>query len=887
MQPIQFQKFTLSNGLDVMLHQDNALPLVAVNVWYHVGSKDETPGKTGYAHLFEHLMFEGSKHHDSGYFQPLQEVGATLNGSTTPDRTNYWENLPSHYLELALWLESDRMGFLLDALDQGRFDVQRDVVKNERRQSYENRPYGVSSIHLQGAVYPLPHPYHWPTIGFHEDLDAAGLDDAIAFFQRFYTPGNASLAIAGDISPDQAAEMVERYFGDIPPGPALPRATRTDSPLQGRADLTLHDRVTLPRWTIAWPTVPRFHPDEAPLSVLASLLGDGKSSRLHRALVYEQRIAQSVTVRHGPAEITGDFHLDVTAAAGHTAEGAADAALAEIRRIQDNPPLPEEVERVRNRLEWQHVRMSANIGGFAGRANRLNSYNVFAGDPGRINSDLERFLAVQPEDVQRAARVYLGERQVQMTVLPEPPRSHAAAGIDRTRRPSPAVPRAFEPPTPERRRLSNGVEALVVERRGIPAVAFALVLDAGGAGDPSSLPGLASFATAMLQEGTDGRNSSQIADEMEFMGSQLATATGRESTTLAAETLTRHFPRALEIAADLAQNAAFPEDEIARLRQERLTSLRRMKDDPAAMAARLLPGLILGRESAFGHPLSGTEESVTAISRDDMAGYHRRRYRPDGATLVVVGDVSPDEAAQLGEQWLGGWRAAEDGDAPTAAPYNAPAASETTLYLMDKPGAAQSVIRVGLPSVARRHPDYPALVLFNQLFGGLFTARLNMNLREDKGYSYVYRSWIEWHRGFSLFMAGGGVQTAVTREAVEETLRELRDVVGERPVTEAEFESAREAMLRQFPSSFETSWQSLEHMVHLASFNLPDDYYRTLPSAIAAVTLEDVRRAASELLDSGPLTLLVVGDSEAIEPGLRGLGLPVRLLDAEGQEAAE
>ncbi|MDE2861426.1 MAG: pitrilysin family protein [Chloroflexota bacterium] len=887
MQPIEFEKFTLSNGLDVILHRDNALPLVAVNVWYHVGSKDETPGKTGYAHLFEHLMFEGSKHHNSGYFEPLQEVGATLNGSTTPDRTNYWETLPSHYLELALWLESDRMGFLVDALDQSRFDIQRDVVKNERRQSYENRPYGVSGIHLQGAVYPLPHPYHWPTIGFHEDLDVATLEDAIAFFRRFYTPSNASLAIAGDIRPEQAAELAERYFGDIPPGPSLPRATRTDTPLQGRADLTLHDKVTLPRWSIVWPTVPRFHPDEASLSVLASLLGDGKSSRLHRSLVYERQIAQSAAVRHGPSEIAGDFHLDVTAAAGHTAEEVAETALTELRRLQDAPPLPEELERVRNRLEWQQVRLSANIGGFGGRANRLNSYNVFAGDPGRMNSDMERFLAVQPEDVQRAARAYLGERQVQMVVLPEPSRSHASAGIDRTHRPSPATPGAFTPPLPERRRLSNGLEVLVVEKRELPAVSFALVLNSGGASDPASLPGLASFTTAMLQEGTAGRTSSRIADEMEFMGSQLATMTGRETTTLASETLTRHFPKALEIAADLVQNAAFPAEELDRVRRERLTSLRRMRDDPTAMAARHAPGLILGRESAFGHPISGNEESVQAISRDDMAGFYRRDYGPGGSTLVVVGDASLDEVAELAEQWFGSWQAASGNGAAHAAQADGAPPTPTTLYLLDKPGAAQSVIRVGLTSVPRRHPDYPALALLNHLFGGQFTARLNMNLREDKGYSYGYRSWFEWHRGLSLFMVGGGVQTAVTREAVEETLRELRDLVGERPVTEAEFESARTAMLRQFPSSFETSWQVLEQLVHAVFFNLPDDYHRTLPAAIEAVTLEDVRRAAAELVDNGRLTLLVVGDRETIEPGLRDVGLPLRLLDQEGLEVQE
>ncbi|MDP6494524.1 MAG: pitrilysin family protein, partial [Dehalococcoidia bacterium] len=419
MEPISFEKITLDNGLDVILHQDTSLPIVAVNVWYHVGSKDEEPGKTGYAHLFEHLMFEGSKNHNIGYFEPLQEVGAILNGSTTPDRTNYWENLPSNYLELALWLESDRMGFLLDALDQRRFDIQRDVVKNERRQSYENRPYGVSSIHLQEATYPLPHPYHWPTIGFHEDLDAATLDDAKAFFQKFYTPSNASLAIAGDFQLEATRAMVERYFGDLKPGSALPRAMRTDSPLQGSVRLTLYDRVLLPRLSLVWPTIPKFHQDEAPLSILAFILESGKSSRLHRSLVYEHRIAQSVSVGHGPAEITGDFHVEVTAATGHTAAEVEETVLIELQRIRDTPPLPEELVRTKNRLEWQQVRLMASIGGFGGRANRLNSFNVFAGDPGLINSDLGRYLAVQPDDVSRVAHEYLRERQVQMVVLPE------------------------------------------------------------------------------------------------------------------------------------------------------------------------------------------------------------------------------------------------------------------------------------------------------------------------------------------------------------------------------------------------------------------------------------------------------------------------------------
>ena len=340
---VSFEKLTLSNGLNVILHQDHSLPLVAVNVWYHVGSKDEQPGKTGYAHLFEHLMFEGSRNHNKSYFEPLQDVGATLNGSTTPDRTNYWENLPSNYLELALWLESDRMGFLLDALDQGRFDVQRDVVKNERRQSYENRPYGMASIYLQSALYPLPHPYHWPTIGFHEDLNAATLEDAEAFFRKFYNPSNASLSIAGDFDIEKTKTMVDKYFGSLPQGPSVPRYGYIDSPLTGQVSLSLYDKVLLPKLILAWPSVARFNSDDAALSMLASVLGSGKVSRLHKALVYEQRIAQSIGVGHGPSEISGEFYLEVTAASGHTVREIEEAVYIELEKIRNDPPSLEDL----------------------------------------------------------------------------------------------------------------------------------------------------------------------------------------------------------------------------------------------------------------------------------------------------------------------------------------------------------------------------------------------------------------------------------------------------------------------------------------------------------------------------------------------------------------
>jgi zinc protease len=884
MEQISFEKLTLPNGLDVILHQDHSLPLVAVNVWYHVGSKNEEPGKTGFAHLFEHIMFEGSKHHNRSHFEPLQKVGASINGSTTPDRTNYWENLPSNYLELALWLEADRMGFLLDALDQQRFDIQRDVVKNERRQSYENRPYGMAGLRLQEAAYPMPHPYHWPTIGFHEDLDAATLEDVKAFFLRFYGPSNASLAIAGDFQMDDTVKMVERYFGDLAAGLAIPRAGRIDSPLQGHVDLTLYDRVLLPRFHQVWPTVQQFHPDAAALSILATILADGKSSRLHRALVYEGRIAQGVDVHHGAAEISGDFEMEITAALGHTAREVEAAALAEIEAIRRQPPTAEEMARAKNRFEWRHVRQMVNIGGFGGRANRLNSFNVFAGDPDMVNRDLERYLSVQPEDVSRVASAYLGDRHVRLDVLPEPSRSHSSPAIDRSVQPSPAALRPFAPPVPQRQRLSNGMELLVVEKRSIPVVAFGLIFKTGAAMDPVALPGLASFTTAMLQEGTNTRSSSDIANEFEFIGSHLAAVTGRERTELVVETMSRHWPKALEVLADLLQNPTFPEEELERLRNERVTALRRIKDDPAALAGWVTPALMYGRDSSYGHPATGTEKALESLTRVDLVGHFQKSYGPESATLIVVGDVSVEEVVKLTEEHLGGWNGNGRGGGDEGEKGDSPAIEGTTLYLMDKPGAAQSVVRVGHVGVQRQHPDYFPLSLLNLLFGGQFSGRLNMNLREDKGYSYGYHSSIQWHSRSSLLLAGGAVQTSVTREAVAETLREFKDISGGRPVSEVEFQAAKAAELLQFPSSFETPGQVLGRLAEIVSSDLPHDYYQTFTANIEAVSLSDVQRVAQEHVRSDQLVLLVVGDQSVVEPGLRELGLPLRLVDHEGRE---
>ena len=876
---ISFEKHTLSNGLDVILHEDHNIPVVAVNVWYHVGSKDEEIGRTGFAHLFEHVMFEGSKHHNSSHFDPLQKAGANLNGSTTPDRTNYWEDVPTNYLDLALWLESDRMGFLLDALDQQRLDIQRDVVKNERRQSYENRPYGMAHWHLQEALYPMPHPYHWMTIGSQEDLDAADLDDIKNFFKRFYTPSNASLAIAGDIDMGQALEMVNHYFGDLPPGEPVPRKGRHDSSLRGRIELEMRDSVTLPRTYIAWPTPPEGDIDDAPLEIYQAIMSDGLTSRLHKSLVYEKQIAQSANMRYHSSEIAGQCILSVTAAEGHELDEVEAAADAEMEMLLREPPTDEEITRVKNRIEASHFRQLARIGGFGGRADQLNHYSVFSADPDLINTSLDKYMSVTREDVIRVAESILGENQVRLRVLPEPTLSPATVTIDRTVMPPPKSEPVFNPPTPTRTKLSNGMGISVIEQRGMPIVAFGVLMDAGASRDPENLPGLAGFTAQMLPEGTTTKTSQEIAQAFEFIGSRISADGRREYTLLSAETLTKHWPTGLELTADLVLNPNFPDHEIERVRREHLTELRRGKDEPNAVAEQLMAGLVFQSSSGYGHPLSGTEKSIAALTRDDIVSQFSRDYTPANANLIVVGDVSIDEVAKRAEAVFGRWKG---GPSANGRSVVEPSNGTATIYLVDRPGAPQSVIRALNTTIPRLHPDYLGLTLMNYAFGGQFSARLNQNLRQEKGYSYGYQSHVQWFRSSSLMLAGGSVQTEVTKESVFETLKEYNEVRGSRPISEEELENAKASVLRSFPANFERPGAIMGQVLQMVQFGLPDDYLQTVRANVEAVTLDDVHRITQELVRPDQLKILVVGDRQQIETGLRQLDLPTVVLDADG-----
>ena len=882
---IDFKKVTLSNGLDVILSQDRSLPVTAVNVWYHVGSKNEEPGKTGFAHLFEHVMFEGSKHHDASYFEPLQKVGANLNGSTTPDRTNYWENVPSNHLELALWLESDRMGYLLEVLTERKLDVQRDVVKNERRQNYENRPYGMAPMLMQPALFPAPHPYNWTTIGSPEDLDNASLDDIKSFFRRFYTPNNASLAIVGDFDVDEALEKVERYFGDIPSGAEVNRTGRMDTTLTGAVDMETHDRVQLPRLYLVWPTVPGFTSDQPALDLVGAILGDGRSSRLYRSLVYDARSAREVRVYHHPQEIAGEFMVQATANPGHSLEELEREILSQIDDISGGGVDERELERAKNRVQASHVFQLERFGGFSGRADQLNYYNIMAGDAGFINRDMDRYNAVTLEDIRRVAGM-LSDARVRLAIQPEEQRKTVPSPVDRSATPAASAQPAFTAPTPNRAKLDNGLNVLHVEKRGLPTVVFGLIVRSGAVSDPADRAGLAHLTTTMLPEGTASRTSAQISGEVEFLGSHLRASASREHIVLMSDGLSSTWRDALNILGDVAQNAEFPVHELERVRANLMTDLRRVSDNPATISARATRGVMFGPGTPYGHPLTGVESSVEQASADDLKVFFGANFRPGNSTFIIVGDLSLDEAIEAANETFGEWRAGSE-QVSAQTQVTLPEPSETTIFLADKPGAAQSVVRSGHLTIPRKDPRFMSLNVFNYIFGGQFGARLNMNLRQDKGYSYGYMSSVEWNLGPSMLVAGGGVQTAVTKETVIETLKEFEEITGAsetvRPVTETEYRDAIDGIMRSIPSQFETQYQIISQLTRIVTFDLPDDYFAQFPQRLTKTTLEDVRNAGSELLDVGHLNIVIAGDAAEIESGLSELGLPVVPIDYEGR----
>jgi zinc protease len=897
---IPFEKFKLKNGLEVVLSEDHRLPLVAVNLWYHVGPANELPGRTGFAHLFEHMMFEGSKNVGAkAHFKNLEAAGASLiNGTTDFDRTNYFETLPSNELALALWLESDRMGYLLDTLDREKLANQRDVVRNERRQSIENVPYGLVEEAQFHALFPKTHPYYANVIGSHADVEAARLKDVRDFFKQYYTPNNASLAIVGDIDKAQAKAMVEKFFGSIPAGPPVPKIDTTTPAITQRRTVEVTDRVELPRLYMSWLTPQIFKSGDAEADLAAHILGGGKSSRLYKKLVYEQQIAQDVQVSNNGLMLASVFTVQATAKPGVKLEDLEKAINEEVALFCKTGPTQAELDGARNTIEMHIIGRLESLGGFGGVADRLNLYNYFLGDPGYLPQDLARYDKATLADLKQFSDKYLtanscvvvrgmpGKKAVDD--VPRAAQDTDKESIDSTIGSSPAEPwRAERPkasvvprlvlPTPNSFKLANGLTVYLVERHNLPVVAAHLVTLSGSCTNPIDKPGLSAFTADMLDEGTASRPTLTIAEDLDRIGTSLHTGSGPDAAWAKMHGLAKTVEPGLAILSDVILNPAFESKEIDRVRNRRLTSLQQENDHPNTIAKRVLYKILYGPENALGYDDEGTIESTKATSREDMLKFWQTHYVPENSALVIAGDLSADRARTLAEKYFGSWK----GSAPPIEKQGVKHQSERAVYIVKKDAAPQTAIRIGTMGMPHSDPDYVPARVMNTAFGGMFSSRLNMNLREKHGYTYGAGAGFTFLRSPSPFVASSSIRTDVTGPAVHEFFNEIEGMTS-RPVSADELTIAKDNIALGLPGMFETSTKVADKTGEIFIHNLPLDYYGKLPGTIDATTAEDVERVAKKYLIPENMIVVAVGDKAKIEPELKKLNLgPIKELDFE------
>jgi zinc protease len=823
---IPYQKFVLDNGLTVIVHEDHKAPIVAINTWYHVGSKNEKPGKTGFAHLFEHLMFGGSEHAPGRYIDAMEKIGATdLNGTTNNDRTNYFENVPTSAVDFTLWMESDRMGFLLGALDQKTLDLQRGVVQNEKRQG-ENQPYAVAFDLITKNTYPAGHPYSWTVIGEMSDLNAASMDDVKEWFKTYYGPSNVVITLAGDIDVKTAREKVGKYFGNIPAGPPVGHQQVWVAKMAGSHRGTVQDRVPQARIYKVW-NVPEYGSADADyLDLVSDVLSSGKTSRFYKRLVYDDQIATNANAFIRLNEIGGQFYVQATAKPGGNLAQVEKEVDEELARFLREGPTAEELARAKAQHEANFVRGIERIGGFGGKSDRLAQSEVFRGSPDAYKITLKRIQNATAEDLKAAANRWLTDGVYALEVQPFPEYKAAATGADRLKTPENGTPPELKLPKMQRATLSNGLKIILAERHEVPLVTMWMTADAGYAADQFAAPGTASMTSSLMDGGTSARSALQISDQLATLGSQLQAYSDLDLSMVRLSTLKSRLDPSLELYADVILNPVFPDSDFKRQQKQRLAAIEREKTTPIQMALRVFPGLLYGTEHAYGNPLtgSGTAESVTKMTREDLVKFHQTWYHPNNATLVVVGDTTLAELKPKLEKQFANWKA---GQIPKKNIGNVSLPAKSTVYMIDKPGALQSIIIAGVVAPPTANPKEIAIEAMNDGLGGTFGSRLNMNLREDKHWSYGARSILWAARGQRPYIAFAPVQTDKTKESLVEMNKEFRGVVGDHPLTAEELAKIQANETLSLPGSRETQEEVGDSIIDLVHYGLPDDYYET------------------------------------------------------------
>lgn len=906
---IPYQKYVLTNGLTVILTEDHSDPIVHVDVTYHVGSAREEIGKSGFAHFFEHMMFEGSDHVKSGdHFKTVNSVGGTLNGSTNQDRTNYFETVPSNQLEKMLWLESDRMGFLLDAVTQKKFEIQRSTVKNERGQNYDNRPYGLVSQEVSKALYPYGHPYSWLTIGYIEDLNKVDVNDLKRFFMRWYGPNNATLTIGGDIDPKQTLAWVEKYFGSIPRGPEVKNVVLPAPTLKADRYVSYTDNYArLPLLFIDYPGVKMYDKDQAALDALSLIIGQGKNSILYKNFI-KSRKATDAQMFSSNSELAGDIGIEIMPFPGQT--------LADMKKLLDESfaefekrgVTDEDLIRFKGSAEANFINGLASV---SGKVSELAASQTFTGNPNQIGRELNDIRMVTKADVMRVYERYIkGKSAVILSVLPKGNSIQPLAAdnfkIDTTGYKAPdygyqnlsyhkakdVFDRNLQPhngPNPVVKvppfwtsKTANGIKYIGTFNNEIPAVTLTVKIKGGGlmAAKDTSKAGLPSILGQMLNEETQNHTAEQINSELEKIGSHIFVYTTGEETNFYISSLTRYLDQTLAIFKDRLLNPKFSEDAFERIKKQDIQNLQTAKTQPAGVANNVYNKVLYGKDNIRTYGLSGTEHTLANITLNDVRKYYEDYFVPSLASIVVVGDVT--ENAIINKlSFLNQWQ-----NKPVTVPgytINGPAIDHTKIYLVNIPHAAQSEIRVGYLTGLNYDATgtYYKLGLTNYTLGGSFDSRLNMDLREEKGWTYGANSGFSSGQYGGTFTASAGVRAAATDSAVVEFVKNIK-IYADGGITADELSFTKSSIGQSDARKYETNDQKAAFLARIQQYDLKPDFVGQQSAILRNINQGEINELAKKYLNADHMNIVVVGDKETILPGLQKLGYQIIELDADG-----
>ena len=897
---LPFEKYELENGLNVILHQDHSDPIVSVAIYYHVGSSREVPGRTGFAHLFEHMMFQQSENvPEDQYFSFIQSAGGTLNGSTNQDRTNYFETVPKNALEMVLWMESDRMGYLTNTITQQAFAIQQNVVQNEKRQNYDNRPYGHSSTVMAKALFPEGHPYSWTTIGEMKDLFNATVDDVKEFHARFYVPNNATLSIAGDFDAAEVKALVQKYFGEIPAGADVEKMSPMPVTLAETKKLYHEDNfANTAQYTMAFPTVEMYNPDSYALTILSNILAGGKKSPMYNVLVKEKMLTSGVSAYNQAQLLAGTFRISVNANPGVSLADIENAIFESFERFEAEGFTEKDLEKVK---AGQETYFYNRISSVDGKSKQLAEYNMYAGDPGYYKKDMEAMMAVTIDDVKRVYEKYIkGKNFVATSFVPKGKVDLAAEGsvdagiveeniltatevkvetgvAEEIKKTPTSFDRSIKPPLgPDvsvtipavwKSSLENGMKLYGIQHTEVPLVQYEIVIEGGHMLDDISAPGVASMLATMLNEGTRNKTPEELEEEIDLLGASIRIGGGSENITVSVNTLARNFEKTLAIVEEMLLQPRWDATAFELAKTRTLNSLRRSSIDPTYLGSNALRNLIMGENNIYATDVSGTPESVQAMTMDQLKAFYEKNLSPSISRFLVVGAVDQPRVekalASLNSNW-----AAKEVQMPEVLPAQTP--EKSGVWFVNIPDAKQSNIYIGAPIIPRGHPDYYPLYVANYKLGGSFSGYVNLVLREEKGYTYGARTNLIAMKNYGYFSTTAAVRSTATLESVE-IFRDLMARYRE-GVSQEDVDFTKDALLKGNALRFETQRALLGVISTMSEYGLPDDYIAQEENYVRELTVEKVNEMVNKYIDPMKMYYVVAGDAATQLKDLKKLG---------------